>query len=196
MAFFVQETPLLSLLATCVAGYQGEGALALLSGGGLFSMADICVIVLLSSTYSGVFAGTGMLSGVQKRLDAFIRRIGRFPAMAGLGVLMTAVFCNQTIAVMMSNQLLSRPYEEAGANKRELALDLENSCIVLAGIVPWAISCSVPLSMMGVGVEAVPYAFFLFLLPLCYGLTKSHWFPGKGKRADTGQAAENKADVF
>ena len=38
--------------------------------------------------------------------------------------------------------------------------------------ISWAIACSVPLGFMQVGFEAVPLSFFLFLVPICYGIQK------------------------
>ena len=50
--------------------------------------------------------------------------------------------------------------------------------MITAGMVPWCIGCSVPLTMMGAGSGAVPYAPYLYLLPLCYLLTRRRWFRG------------------
>lgn len=38
--------------------------------------------------------------------------------------------------------------------------------VTLVGLCPWCIACAVPLSMLGVGIEALPWAAFLYLLPL------------------------------
>ena len=37
--------------------------------------------------------------------------------------------------------------------------------MTLVGLCPWCIACAVPLSMLGVGIEALPWAAFLYLLP-------------------------------
>lgn len=81
------------------------------------------------------------------------------------------LFCNQSVVVLMTEQLLRRAYP----SREELALDIENTGITLAGLVPWSIACSVPLSMMGAGYDALPYAFLLWLIPLCY-LPCKRWF--------------------
>lgn len=36
----------------------------------------------------------------------------------------------------------------------------------MVALCPWCIACAVPLSMLGVGIEALPWASFLYLLPL------------------------------
>lgn len=138
----------------------------------MISMIEVVCIVALSSTYSGIFSGTDLLGGLQGRIKALTDRIGRFPVMVLLSMVTLSIFCNQTIASMMCCDIMKKPYAEAGASKEELALDLENSVIVLAGVVPWAIACTVPLAFMQVGYSAVPLALFLYVTPLCYGIQK------------------------
>ena len=38
---------------------------------------------------------------------------------------------------------------------------------------------------LGVGVEALPYACLLYLIPLCYLFTKRFFFPAKSKGSET-----------
>jgi len=72
-----------------------------------------------------------------------------------------------------------------GAEHEELAMDIANSGVTIAGLIPWCIACAVPLSMLGVGVEALPYACLLYLIPLCYLFTKRFFFPAKSKGSET-----------
>ena len=67
-------------------------------------------------------------------------------------------------------------------------MDLENTAITLAGLVPWSIASTVPLAMLGVGAGALPFSVFLWLVPLCYLPTKGLFFPEKRE----GQADERK----
>lgn len=174
----VQDMSLLDTLQCCLLGFEsGNEKLALiLNGGGLISMISVCGVVLLSSAYSGIFKGTNMLDIIQDKLSILISKIGRFSAMLICSTLVTCVFCNQTIASMMSRDLLDKPYEISGGNNSELALDIENSSIVLCGLIPWAISCSVPLQMLEVNYTALPFAFLLYLIPAFYLLTKKKFF--------------------
>ena len=48
----------------------------------------------------------------------------------------------------------------------ELAANIGNSTINLAGLVPWGIAASVPLTTMEVGPEVLLLSFYLYLLPL------------------------------
>lgn len=177
VSLFVQGNSFAETLRFGILGFTAKSSLldTVLGGGGMVSMAEVCGIVLLSCSYSGIFSGTEMLEGIQCLLEKLMSRIGKFGAMLVTGLAATGVFCNQTIAIIMCSDLLAKPYEKQGAGREELAIDIENSVIVLAGLVPWAIACSVPLGMLGVGIGALPYSVLLYMIPLCHIVTKKIW---------------------
>lgn len=181
----VEKMPLLTVLKTCVFGYESQESKlgSILDGGGMLSMIEVVCIVALSSSYSGIFAGTDLLADMQGVVKRLMHKIGRFWALTVVGLGTIAIFCNQTIASMMTSDIFKKPYEEDGATREELAIDIENSVIVLSGVVPWAIACSVPLKFMQVGFGAVPLSILIFLIPITYGLTKGHFFPGSTRKA-------------
>ena len=85
------------------------------------------------------------------------------------------IFCNQSVMIVMGNQLLHRSYTD----RNEQAVDMENSGIVLSALIPWNIACSIPLVMLGVDERAIPYAVLLYMIPLVYGLTKRWVYPAR-----------------
>lgn len=140
----------------------------ILSGGGLVSMLEVVALLFLSSGCAGIFEGTAMLRSVEGALRRLGGRIGRFPTMVLTSLMACAVFCNQTIGVIMCRQCMAASYADSAQGRTELMLDIENSVIVLAGLVPWCIASSVPLRTMGCGLSALPFAAYLYLLPLCW----------------------------
>lgn len=76
------------------------------------------------------------------------------------------MFCNQSTAPVVVPQLMNRSYESRGG-RYAMALDIENSGVVLAPLIPWNISVSIPLAMLGAGASALPYAVLLYMIPLC-----------------------------
>ena len=170
-----------------VVGYHPtEGLLAsVVSGGGLVSMLTPFLMIPLAALYTGILEGTGALTQAQSVLERSAERIGRFPTMILLSLLAAMVLCNQTIVVMMEHQLIGAVYAKDGAEHEELAMDIANSGVTIAGLIPWCIACAVPLSMLGVGVEALSYACLLYLIPLCYLFTKRFFFPAKSKGSET-----------
>lgn len=175
----LQDITLWDALKTAIVGYAPQsGALAdILSGGGLLSMLNVCLTVFLSGTFSGVFEGTHMLDGVQGKIGEAARKIGLFPTMVITSIATCGAFCNQTIATMLNAQLLTGVYDSAGASRSELAIDMSNSVVTIAGLIPWSIACAVPLQMLGADLTAIPYCLLLWLIPVCYGLTRRWFFP-------------------
>jgi NhaC family Na+:H+ antiporter len=173
VSVFVEGTTWKELFYTMIMGYHSSTDLAaVFNGGGLISMVEVVFIVGISSVYSGIFEDTKMLESFQNKIEILAEKIGRFPTMVIVGLALIMIFCNQTLATIMGNDMMRTPYHKSGATDYELASDIQNSIIVLSAIVPWSIACSVPLGMMGVGLSAMPYAFFVYLMPLAYGLTK------------------------
>ena len=179
IAFAVQGFSIPEILSIAWGGYHPEdpALAAVLSGGGIVSMVDSYLIVSLAGMYSGILKGTGALDSLEETSAALARRIGRFPAMVVVTTLCASVLCNQAVTSMLGTQLMRGSDED----KRELAQDMENSGIMIAGLIPWSIACSVPLAMLGSDLRSIPYAVLLWATPLCYGLTKRYFFPEGSK---------------
>lgn len=177
----VQHVSVWETLKICILGYYPtEGMLAdVVSGGGLVSMMTPFLMIPLAALYTGILEGTGALNSVQEKLQAASDKIGRLPMMNLLSIAAAMVLCNQTIVVMMEHQIMGRVYARDGAEHEEFAMDIANSGVTIAGLVPWCIACAVPLSMLDVGIEALPYASLLYLIPICYLFTKKFFFPAK-----------------
>ncbi len=178
VACLVQGVPLLKVLKICIMGYHADsdGLGAILNGGGLVSMLEIIVILIISSAYSGIFSGTGMLDDLQDKLNQMCSRFGRYTVMTVLSLLSSAIFCNQTIATLICADLLRKPYLECGGSKEEMAIDMENTVILIACLVPWCIGCSVPLSFFGVSAACLPYAVYMYGVPVSYIFLKKRWY--------------------
>lgn len=152
------------LLRIAIFGYAPADAqvAALMSGGGLLSMVNVAFIVCLSSSYAGLFGGTGMLDGIRAHLAALAERITTFGAILVVVIPASMVACNQTLGTMLAYQLCS----ELEPNRRAMALDLEDSVIVLSPLVPWSIACSAVVSMCGAPSACWLSAIYLWLIPL------------------------------
>ena len=167
------------VLRAAWSGYHPEDAAlgAVLSGGGITSMSASYVIVALTGLYSGILEGTGALEPLTGRAGKLAAKIGRFPAMIVVTSLCAGVLCNQAVTSMLGAQLLEDTYDD----REELAMDIENSGIMIAGLIPWSIACSIPLAMLGAGNGAILYALLLWLVPGCYLFTKKFFYNTKAK---------------
>lgn len=134
------------------------------------------------AVYAGLLDSAGVLDGVRRHAAALARRAGRFPACTAVCALAGMIFCNQSAGPVVADQLLEETYRARGQGGEELALDIENSGIVMAPLIPWNISVSIPLVMLGADASAIPYEVLLYAIPLCYLLTKRRVFAAKGER--------------
>lgn len=177
VACLVQKVHLIDVLRICIIGYEapGEGLSSILSGGGLISMTEVAVILIISGSYSGIFSGTNMLEQLQNKISDACAKASRFTVMILMSIGTSAVFCNQTIATLMCADLMKKPYLSGGGSLSELAIDMENSVILIACTIPWTIGCTIPLSFLNVGTEAIPYAFYMYAVPIYYWFRKKHF---------------------
>lgn len=106
LASAVQGVALPDMALACLAGYvPAKDQSALLSGGGVVSMVNVILIVLVSSTYAGMFEATHMLAGVRGLVEGAGKRCGSFAASLLASVACALVCCNQTLTIMLTHQL-------------------------------------------------------------------------------------------
>ena len=155
----------LTLLKTAFFGYTAADAEvgAMLNGGGMLSMLRLMLIITISSAYSGIFRGTGLLDGLCGRIASLSEKTSPYCATLVTATLASLVACNQTLTIILTHQLCAQTQQDA----RELALDLENTAVVIAPLVPWSIAGATPLSTVGAPMAGMALACFLYLLPLC-----------------------------
>ena len=153
-----------ALLRLSVFGFQtaDEAVAAMVNGGGIVSMIRVGGIVCLSASYSGIFRKTGLLDGAKRGVNTLSERTTPFAAMLCTSILAGMVACNQTLTVMLTNQLCAGQARAPA----DVANDLEDSAIVIAPLVPWSIAGAVPLAAAGAPTSAILLACYLYILPL------------------------------
>lgn len=165
LALLLQNTAIIDLLNYLVFGYQvtdNKELAELLNGGGLLSMLRPALIVMISSSYSGVFLHTPILSSIKSIIEKTAGILKSFGAATVTSIFAGAVSCNQTLAVILTEQLCHDLYRD----KRKYALVLENTAILIPVLIPWNIAGSVPIATIGVPAECLFYAVFLYFTPL------------------------------
>ena len=169
IAVSTQQLAPLEVLTVCLLGFHpADPALArLASGGGAVSMTDVVAIICISSSYAGMFSGTGFLRGIQGHMAALSRRATPFGAVIATSVATSMVSCNQTLATMLTHQLC----QSVEPDPQRLAIHLENTVIVISALVPWSIACSAFLAIIDAPLASVPLACYLYFIPLWNFLT-------------------------
>lgn len=174
----VQEIKLYELLRTMLFGFHlnSESSLSkIISGGGLLSMVSVSFIVLIASSYSGIFEGTGMLNDIQGFLVKMSEKIGVYLTTLFTSLATCAFCCNQTLPILLTEQLMNKIYEKKGLTKEHLSIDIENTVILTAELFPWSIAIAVPLATLSVDAGAIPYAVFLYLVPIINVMRLPKW---------------------
>lgn len=102
------------IASVCVLGFTPADPIVaeLMSGGGVVSMVNVSLVVCLSSSFSGLFDGTGLLDGVRGLVEGLARRVSPYAAVLAVSVPASMVACNQTLGIMLTSQLCG--HAEAG----------------------------------------------------------------------------------
>lgn len=159
-----QDMGIVQVLGAMLGGFHaGNPQLAaLIDGGGLYSMVNIGAIVAISSAYFGIFSSTNLLSNLKQWVLGLACRSNVYFATVIVSFITCAISCNQTLATMLTCEMT----KSMVGNKEKLAVNLETSVIVIAGLLPWSIACAFPLSVVEAPKESLIYASYLYLVPL------------------------------
>lgn len=169
IALFEQHYSLFELLKFAAIGFRLKEASFLqeiLTGGGLLSMLRVTVVVIISTAFVGIFAETQILGRVEHWLNCIRSRGDRFLGVCAIGTGAAAFGCTQTIAILLTQQLVRSKYKDNETDRSNLAIDLENTVVVISPLIPWNIAGLVPATILSTDANFIPFAFYLYLLPL------------------------------
>ena len=163
IAMFIQRDSIVVLINYCIFGYHhpNEKLNLMMKGGGILSMVNVSLIVGISSSYSGIFKETKMLVSLKGYLKEFSKKTSNYFVIFLSSIVSGAIACNQSLGTILTNELCGELVE-----KQKMAITLENTVILLVGLIPWNIAMGVPLKTIGVGFMSGFFAFYLYFLPL------------------------------
>jgi Na+:H+ antiporter, NhaC family len=169
IALIYQHYSLLELLKFMILGFKLSETTPLRSillGGGILSMVKVSVVVVISTAFVGIFAGTQILQRIESGLEKVKSHRDRFLSTCLVGIAAAAFGCTQTIAILLTQQLVEKNYQVNEKANDQLALDLENTVVVIAPLIPWNIAGLVPATILHTDPGFIPYAVYLYLIPL------------------------------
>ena len=163
IAMFFQKESVTSLINYCVYGFyhSNEKLNLMMKGGGILSMLNVGLIVAISSSYSGIFKETKMLVLMKKYLKEFSKKTSNYFVIFLSSIISGAIACNQSLGIILTYELC-----EELEDKQNMAIILENTIVLLAGLIPWNIAMAVPLKTVDIGLMSGLFAFYLYFLPL------------------------------
>jgi len=163
ISIFIQKESVLSIIKYCIYGYynSNEKLNLMMKGGGIVSMINVSLIVGISSSYSGIFKETKLLVSLKEHLKVFAKKTSNYFVIFLSSIISGAIACNQSLGIILTNEL-----SEELVDKQERAIILENTVVLLAGLIPWNTAMVVPLRTLDVGIMSGFFAFYLYFLPL------------------------------
>lgn len=173
LALLLQKTNPAELFYSLYRGYaapEGTELAKLLNGGGITSMLHVCIIVLISSSYSGIFSHTLLILPIKEVLIRQSKRLGTFGTVTFSALISCGISCNQSLGTLLTCQLCEDLYD----NKEDLALALEDTVIVICALIPWGVAGAVPLATLGAPLTSMAVSFYLWLIPL-WGIVIERW---------------------
>ncbi len=175
IAGLFQKMQLPFLLQSLIFGFHSrfETLAPMVNGGGVVSMFRPLSIICISSCYSGIFKATGLMQPMKKYVFRMADAIGRYAAVLVSSLLLVCISCNQTLAIMLGTQLCEDLYRKKSAADPDtsfegsaLALDIEDSAVLVSAIIPWSIAGSLPLATIGAPTSSILLACYLYLVPV------------------------------
>lgn len=169
ISIIIQHNSIADVIRYIVVGYDIKSNTLLdsiIKGGGVISMFKSALIVFVSSAFTGIFEGTEMLQSFEEIVNKSSSRAGNFFTTIIVSIITSAFGCTQTLAVILTHLLVKKNYEKNNIDKNKLALDIENSAIIISPLIPWNIAALVPLATLNVGASSILYAFYLYLIPV------------------------------
>ena len=163
IAMFFQKESVTSLINYCVYGFHhsNEKLNLMMKGGGILSMVKVGLIVAISSSYSGIFKETKMLVILKEYLKEYSKKTSNYFIIFLNSIISGAIACNQSLGIILTHELC-----EELEDKQNMAIILENTIVLLAGLIPWNIAMAVPLKTVDIGLMSGLFAFYLYFLPL------------------------------
>ena len=170
ISYFYQNVGVKKFLYYLIFGYKipdNTFLSSIIKGGGIVSMLGAMYITFISCALAGVLEGTNLLSNVHKFLRNVNSRYGIFFCTIIFSIITAAFGANQSIAIVLTIQLMSDSYKRMNLDKYQFALDIENTAVVISPLIPWNISGLIPAVTLGVSsIKYIPYAFYIYLVPI------------------------------
>ncbi len=177
----IQNTSISDFVKYLVFGYTNDSQVLknIIHGGGIISMLKTCYIIVISCSISGFFSGLNVFEGLKLKLkEKNLSSSSIFLVTVGLGIVNAAVGCSQTIAIILTLDIMKDLYEDYTA--QDMALDFSNSAILTPALIPWCIASLVPCSVLGINSYSyIPFAFYLYIVPLVHFIRKKFNFTKK-----------------
>lgn len=153
-----------------------DEVLKLLNRGGVASMFEGTIYVIIAFTFGGILSVTNCLEIALRKLMAPIKDVRSVTITSGISAsIVVSIAQNSYISYFLVSDIFGKKFKDLNLKPQNLSRILEDFVTVLEGIMPWTISGIYMATTLGVpAVEFAPYSIFNIsctLLSIFYGLT-------------------------
>ncbi|MDO4312286.1 MAG: Na+/H+ antiporter NhaC family protein [Eubacteriales bacterium] len=141
---------------------------SLVNRGGMFSMADSVIFLFCALACVGLLDVIGVFDVIQKTIFKDIKSPGKLHLVSMLAILLFGVVTADPYPpVIISNDLLKRPFEKAGYNPKRAATIALSGCLLTTLCLPWSFCAFYSGNVYGVTIgQFFPYAILFPLVPI------------------------------
>ena len=142
-------------------------------GGGIFSMGTAMVMALLSCGLVNIVDKLGILKLLSEKIGIVKSEWKIYLYTIVVAIFTAGISCSQSTSILLTSQIMKKIYKKNGFTNELLALDIENSSVILSSLIPWNIAITVPALMLDISVvKVIPYSLYLFILPIVVMILK------------------------
>lgn len=169
ISILIQQNSPYDFIRHVVFGYslEPQNPLAtIISGGGMISMIKIITVIIISSSIASIIEAIKITEIINKYTYKAKSERGVFLYTVIISFFSAAFGCSQVIAVMLTHLLGKDMYKKNEISNEILALNIENTAIVIAPLIPWNIAVLAPLLLLEAPTLSIFYALYLYMLPI------------------------------
>ena len=171
-AMIFQKASLSSVFVTATIGCKCETGIQnvdrVLSRGGMVSMQEVVILVLIAGALGGSLKAAGVLEALVKGMMRWVKRTGSLIALVLVSCYIVVLFTgNQALSLILVGQMFLSVFKKRRIHRTVLTRSLEDSGTLFAPLVPWGVAGGFCSQVLGVAtVQYLPYCWFTFLVPV------------------------------
>ncbi|MCG3089608.1 Na+/H+ antiporter NhaC [Sporosarcina cyprini] len=172
VAVFVQGMPVSAVIQAMTSGFTAETGVpavdSLLNRGGMTSMLNTVALLVIATALGGILEESGSFEVLTRKMMASVRSAGSLIASTIFSTFVVALASGaQFLAIVLPSRTFVPKYKEMGVDTVNLSRCVEAAGTVGINLVPWSVPAVFAAGMFGISPgQFIPYAFFVFLVPL------------------------------
>jgi len=172
VAVFVQGMPVSEVIQAMTSGFTADTGIpavdSLLNRGGMTSMLNTVALLVIATALGGILEESGSFEVLTRKMMASVKSAGSLIASTIFSTFVVALASGaQFLAIVLPSRTFVPKYKEMGVDTVNLSRCVEAAGTVGINLVPWSVPAVFAAGMFGISPgQFIPYAFFVFLVPL------------------------------